>query len=838
LGLYGLRSIALVGRNNERDQLWASLRSVQQRQTPTLTVIRGPVGCGKSKLAGWLCERAHEVGGATVLRASFSPSHGRKDGLGRMVADHFNDVGLAPYALVERLKISLERQGVTDDYEWRGLAELIQPGKQEQPVQLSSPQERYQLLERMVVRCSQERPVILWLDDVHWGADAVGFANHLISRELQAPLMLLLTSRDDQSGGHSPGIRGLLKHTASQDMPLGQLEPVHASALVRDLLGLQGELADQVEQRAAGNPLFAVQLVGDWVNEGLLESTERGFRLREGAQVQLPDNLHQVWSGAIRPILAASPFGALVTLELASCLGQSVDKNEWIQVCRVSGAAAPDDVADQLIAAGLMRATEVGWQFVQAMLRESLERTSREKGRWRHHNLSCAAMLEDRCSGNVEAIAGRLGRHLLMAGQTERAVGLLLTGVHRLADASEYREALELLDRRDRALESLGAGERGPRRVEGWLLRARVYLRQGRPHLARAWAEQALQATEHIDSPILHGLALSRVADANRHRGEARQAKRQYLAALTVFREESHWSGVGDCLQGLGRLANQHGRFDRSRELLEEARDAYAAINAPLMLAQCIQDLSKAHRKVGNLALARTLSEEALTRFEALGYSSGLARAQRSLAVLDLFSKDWESSRAHFTKALTLYERTGNPLGQHKCLNGLAEVARGLGNYETAETGYRRALEIAQAIGTSERLIPELNLALTILRQGRIDEAQSHLENIIDNVDNANRTGLLGGTHVCLMATAALKNDLPRFVLHFNLGKDHIAQTGMVDPDVAWPAEMAAESLAKSGQPDWARASWELALVQWSALGCAEDVARIQDRLSELDRAR
>ena len=70
------------------------------------------------------------------------------------------------------------------------------------------------------------------------------------------------------------------------------------------------------------------------------------------------------------------------------------------------------------------------------------------------------------------------------------------------------------------------------------------------------------------------------------------------------------------------------------------------------------------------------------------------------------------------------------------------------------------------------------------------------------------------------------------------MGKDHIAQTGMVDPDVAWPAEMAAESLAQSGQPDWARASWELALVQWSALGCAEDVARIQDRLSELDRAR
>ncbi len=836
LGLYGLRSIALVGRDREQDALWAALRKVDQQQTPALTLIRGPVGCGKSRLAAWLCERAHEVGGATILRATHSPRPGPGDGLGRMVANHVNAVGLAPDALLERLKMTLELQGVTDAYEWRGLAELIQPGQQHQPVRLSSPRERYQLLEGLVVRLCQERPVVIWLDDVQWGADAVGFAKHLMSRKLKAPLFLLLTSRNDQSGKRSAGIRGLLEQPATQDIPLGQLEPVHASALVRDLLGLRGELADQVEQRAAGNPLFAVQLVGDWVNRGLLEPTERGFRLRDGVQVHLPDDLHEVWSGAIRPILAASPVGALVTLELASSLGQTVDANEWNDVCAVAGAAAPEHVADQLVEAGLLRTTEVGWQFVHAMMRESLERTSREKGRWARHNLACATMLQDRYPSHPEAIAGRLGRHLLMAGHTERAVGLLLTGVRRLADASEYREALELLDRRDRALESLGAGASGPRRVEGWLLRARVYLRQGRPHLARAWAEQALQATQHLDAPLLRGWALSRVADAYRHRGESRRAERQYLAALSVFRDQKHWAGVGDCLQGLGQLADQRGRYNRARELLEEARSAYAAINAPLMLAQCIQGLATAHRKMGNVALSRTLAEEALARFDGLGSTSGLAGAERALAVLDLIGKNWESSREHWTNALALYERTGDPLGQHNCLNGLAELARGLEDYETAETGYRRALEIAEAIDTGERMVPELNLALTILRQGRIDEAQAHLENISETLETAGRKGLLGGAHISLMATAALKNDVARFSLHFKLGKDLIAQTGMVDPDVAWPAEMAAEALIENDQIGWARSALELALVQWSALGLEEDVTRVQARLSELGR--
>jgi hypothetical protein len=55
-------------------------------------------------------------------------------------------------------------------------------------------------------------------------------------------------------------------------------------------LGIEGALAERVARRTSGNPLFAVQLVGDWVSRGLLEPSQGGFRLTQGAKVDLPED--------------------------------------------------------------------------------------------------------------------------------------------------------------------------------------------------------------------------------------------------------------------------------------------------------------------------------------------------------------------------------------------------------------------------------------------------------------------------------------------------------------------------------------------------------------------
>ncbi|HEX6738398.1 MAG TPA: serine/threonine-protein kinase, partial [Vicinamibacteria bacterium] len=69
LGLYGLRPIPFVGREREREVLWQALADVVRRRRPRLVVLQGGAGSGKTRLAEWLAERAHEVGHAHVMDA-------------------------------------------------------------------------------------------------------------------------------------------------------------------------------------------------------------------------------------------------------------------------------------------------------------------------------------------------------------------------------------------------------------------------------------------------------------------------------------------------------------------------------------------------------------------------------------------------------------------------------------------------------------------------------------------------------------------------------------------------------------------------------------------------
>jgi len=82
LGLYGLRTIPLAGRERERDQLWSRLVEVASRERPHVVLLRGSAGLGKTRLAEWMSETALELGAAVALTATHGAQMGPADGLG------------------------------------------------------------------------------------------------------------------------------------------------------------------------------------------------------------------------------------------------------------------------------------------------------------------------------------------------------------------------------------------------------------------------------------------------------------------------------------------------------------------------------------------------------------------------------------------------------------------------------------------------------------------------------------------------------------------------------------------------------------------------------------
>jgi len=766
LGLYGLRTIPLVGRRLERDILWGALSMVHAKQEPRLVLLRGPAGTGKTRLATWIAERAHEVGGAVVLRATHGPMAGPADGLPRMLARHLRSVGLSRAELVERTARLLRLWKVDDEEELFAFADLMSTGTFAEadmpPARPQTARERFELLERHLRRLSRQRPVILLLDDVPWGPESLAFARYLMELRQERPfaVLLLLTARDEllaELPAESAEIASLLALPGAATVGVPPLPASDHTALIRELLGLAGDLAATVDERTGGNPLFAVQLVGDWVHRGLLDVGTEGFVLRPGVVVQLPDGLHEVWSDRVARLVEGRPKGTREALEIAAALGASVDSREWAEACAAAAVPCPPSLAESLVANRLAMRNQGGWDFVHAMLRESLERLAREARRWPEHNRACAAMLAPRAAAGERGTAERLGRHLVLAGEHAAALEPLLRGARERRETSDYDLAQGLLTQRDDALAAIYAGPRDPRRGAGWVLRARIYLHQGRLDEVFRWAGQAVMGGIDGDWAIVRSESLRLLGDAARRRGDLDEAIRLYRRCIEVSIDPH---GAAGSIWGLGDVARQRGNLAQAGELFTQSRALYEEIGDVHGLADHWIGLGDTARQSGDLDTAEALYKEAEARFSVLGNQYGMARGR----------------------------------------NGLGEVARMRGELNRAADFYRASLALLTRLSSADDIFPRVNLALTALAGGDFLGAMVALEESREILTRRGWGGLETIVRAALLPCYAKTRDWKAWDEGFDLVSATLKTTGVIEPDILWAAALAAEVAGAAGE--------------------------------------
>jgi tetratricopeptide (TPR) repeat protein len=701
-----------------------------------------------------------------------------------MLARHLRCVGLSRAEVLERAESLLEAAGVHEVREWIGLADLIAPGAAEGEVEVPAarPQtarERFELLERHFRRLAAERPVLVLLDDVQWGPEAVAFARHLLDEPL--PVLLLLTARSEalaERPVEAAALAGLVRSEGARQIDIQPLLPDERAALIGGLLGLAGDVAEQVDQRTRGNPLFAVQLVGDWIQRGLLEAGGSGFVLRPGAEVWLPDDLHQVWSDRVERLVEGLPEGSRDALEIAAVLGTAVDRLEHESACRAAGHGAPPELLASLLTSHLAVPTDEGWAFVHSMLRESLERLARESGRGPAHHRACAASLAARVEAGERGVAERLGRHLVQAGELEAALAPLLRGARERRERSDYREAQALLDQRDEILDALGAAADDERHSEGWVLRSRIHLHQGRLGDVFQWAARA-EAAAAQGWTATRAEAVRLLGDAARRHGDLDHAAQLYERCVDLGGPGSITNGAAASLWGLGDLARQRGDLARARGLFLRSCHLFDQLGDPHGVADHLIGLADVARHAGDLAAADDLYGEAEARFEKLGNQYGVSRG----------------------------------------INGRGEIARLRGDLAQAGSHYRRAEAILAGLRSADEVFPRLNRAQVALAQRDFRHAAGLLEECLARLDEMGWGGPLACVHLARLSCLAEVRAWSAWDDAFLRGATAVRSAGLVDPDLALLAELAAQTAEAAGEGARARAARELAVEQWRRLG-------------------
>jgi len=174
----------------------------------------------------------------------------------------------------------------------------------------------FEAIRDMLVRGSQERPLILTVEDSHWiDKTSEEFLNYMIGWLPNTAILLILLYRPEYT--HPWGSKSYYTKIG-----LDQLGTDSSSELVKAILE-EGEAAPELTQlvlnRAAGNPLFMEEFTHTLLENGSIERKDEKYVLSEKASdIQVPDTIQ----GIIAARLDRLEDNLKRTMQVASVIGR------------------------------------------------------------------------------------------------------------------------------------------------------------------------------------------------------------------------------------------------------------------------------------------------------------------------------------------------------------------------------------------------------------------------------------------------------------------------------------------------------------------------------------
>ena len=502
-----------VGRQAELDSLDAAWRAALTGG-PTLVLVAGEPGIGKTRLAMEHARRAHQEG-ADIL-------------VGR--CDEDLAVPYQPFAeAMEKAVRQLQPAELASLLGGRGrelvrlvpdLADLVpaeRAASQSGPATSSDPEtERYRLFDavgRALAGLCGRAPLVLILDDLHWAtAPTLLLLRHLVTRSEPMPLLAIGTYRHTEVDEHHPlaevlGEPGRLPNVTR--IVLGGLDEDAVHGFVRAAAGRDASaaesqrLARSIHGGTAGNPLFMREMV-----RHVEESGHARDDVPEGVREVVRRRLHRLSDTTNRLLVAASVIGAEYDLGV---LQGAVGFEEEAVLTGLEEAVSAGLVAD-VTGPGLRQ------RFTHALVRATLYEGLTAARRAQLHR-RVAEAVEQAYAGRTSEHLAELAHHFAQAaviGGADKAVAYsTLAGDKALAqlahdDAAGYfQQALYLLDTVPVADGLDGADERLRQRCDLLLALGEAQRRCGAPAHRRTLLDAAALARELGDAERLATAALA-----------------------------------------------------------------------------------------------------------------------------------------------------------------------------------------------------------------------------------------------------------------------------------------------------------------------------------------
>lgn len=703
-GILSLRAPMLVARQEERAELWRAVEAVAKgKPRQALIALIGEAGVGKSRVAEWLCAEVHENAVMLPLRARYGRIPTPLDGITAAINAHFGLEG-ADRAAVEQALITRWEVAKDDDetLTWvAATAEWLRPtppgviaslGPSGKRFVLDRPELRFVVIKRVLERLSKDRPVMLWLDDLHYASPNTFETLSRLKRDASdLPILIVATARSETLATDLDAalrMEAMRAEWGGQVLELKPLATDDTEALLKAALPLTDGAVRRVIEQSRGNPLFALQLLYAWAGGGYLSLEGNQYGVPERAMAGRPITTAELWDERIRAI----PTELRLSAYAAAALGDDVRGDVLKTLCAALGMDPRDALVALTRAQILLAAGNDQFRWPHALLQEHLiERLQERKDAPAVYRLAANALARHPAVGSRRIMKHRV-QNLLKAGDDETAARLMFDFIRgswrRGRDTAATLRDLQLLD----------GHLTGAHLAEGAMWRAEALRYIGKLDDARSHAETALEAFRRAGDSGNEAGALRLLGNIASDRAQPAQGRTLVVQALQRYEKIGDAAGRAQAEVVLGEIDYLLGDHARARTTLKNAVERCTEVGDVMGRAQCLILLALIEEAIGAFQNGRVLLGDARTEFDAIGYRLGIAQCDVALGHADHRAFDFASARARALAARASLREVQNPRGEAACERLLAMIALDADDYDAADAHARVAFKIYERL--------------------------------------------------------------------------------------------------------------------------------------------
>lgn len=321
---------------------------------------------------------------------------------------------------------------LVSDVEFEALQRRVQGTMQERMLR--------EMVEAVDVLCAIQ-PLVLVLEDLHWSdVSTLDLLRTLARRHQPARLFIVGTYRPAEVIVHNPSLRMLTQELSVRQQCTELALTLLSAPVITDYLArrfapsrLPGDLGQLLQQRTEGNPLFMVNVIGAWVEQGILAQIDGYWQVTtdfRSLERRIPETLRQLIEQQVEQLSSHEQE----LLEQASVIGEEFSVNLLIPHGAPS-AGQIEERCEELVGRGqFLRATGVEtladgtvvgcYRFLHALYQQVLyDRLSLRRRTVLHRQIG--EHVEHIYRHRLEDHASEIARHFEQAQEYQNAISYL-----------------------------------------------------------------------------------------------------------------------------------------------------------------------------------------------------------------------------------------------------------------------------------------------------------------------------------------------------------------------------------------------------------------------------